>query len=371
MALTIVSVGHAQEWSGVTLGTPRFVATDVESVNWSDDGKCLGYTTSHAGTAAFGVFDLDADKGATLVTLAAGEEIASFDWLKAGKKGVLVVRGQAGGPYLSVTVLDAHESTARQVWTRKFNAGEEPTVEVQVSPLLAHALLTVSSASTRETWVLAAGGNTVVFSRDIATAEGQGQSFADWSKSGTALFSGPAVAGGATSFTLDLSKSDQKVRNGEETLVELAIDRSSTTSGGVTLLSNLPILSRFFIRMRPDIPEGATVLECVPSNGALRPVRFPGYFEPRPGRTDLPDVHSKLTPLSLGKAVAGSNALWLAPNDPQRQAKAERGLRPGDPSTGILVSAQADSWWPAPEFRAIAFSWNKVLFVRTVTITGK
>ena len=151
------------------------------------------------------------------------------------------------------------------------------------------------------------------------------------------------------------------------------IELSGTLEKRVPFLSKLPILSRLFLRVRPEIPAGTTVLECVPSNGALRSVRFPGYYVPKPDAAARPEVHAKLTKLTLGRSVAGSNALWLTPRGPAQDelADGEPPRPPVEPETGVLVSAQADAWWPAPSFQAIAFEWNGAVFVRTVANVGK
>lgn len=374
LASSLVVLGHAQEWTGASLGKPQYVAPEVESVVWSEDGRCLAYTSRKGDSVVVGVFDLESGKTGEVVKIPAGDVVSSLDWLRSGKKAVLVVKGTTGGPNVRVLVLDAQENVAKQVWNRAFKAGEDPNVAVEVSPLLAHALITVATGAGSETWVLTAGANTVVFSRDIAQAQGQGHQFADWSSSGTAVFSNAASSGVAHVMNLKISGGNLKADQFEITLgdVQAAPAKEGHRSGSssrVNFLSNIPILNRFFLRMRPEIPAGATVLECVPSNGALRPVRFSGYYEPRAPSPDRPDVRSKLTPLTLGKAVAGSNALWLTPVDPNGAVQ-EEGTPVQDPPTGVLVSAQADAWWPSPSLNAIAFSWNGVVFVRSVTMAG-
>ena len=389
LALAVLSgcLAYGQTPPDVTLGAPEFVAKNVKNVFWAVDGRTLAYTSETNNGLAIGVYDLDQKDGKIVYTLGKDDQIDTFDWLRMGKKAILVVRNKKDVTNMSVVVLDAHELTARQVWTHQYANDSEPSIDVDISPSLPHALLTLQAGKLTETWVLTLGASGVVFSRDIAAAEAQGQSFAGWSTGGTAIFG--SGAGQNDTFRLsgkDLNgakvqlegavnlvfKTKADTRQAAEIVLQAA-PATTTTTGGVPVLNEIPIISRFFLKMQPSIALGATCFECMPANGALRTVKFPGYFEEKPGPEGFPVAHTKLIRMVLGKSESPAQSLWLVTDEPQQEIVAEgQPARPAaEPKGGVLVSAQADSVWPSLYTRSIAFGWNGVLFVRTVKYGGK
>lgn len=381
MALAFAHLGLAQEQSSIKVGEPQFVAKKVTDVFWSNDGRSLAYVTETKQGKAVGVYDLDLGEGKIVAMLGEGATLQQVVWLNLGKKAVMVVETPKNGQSLAISVLDAHELTAKQLWSHNYEPKEGVGVSIEVSPSLPYALVTIAGAKASETWVLIQNAVGLVFSRDIAAAQTQGMGFAGWSKEGTAIFG--AGTGSSGAFTLLGAKGGEVTVSQPNAGSSTPVSDKATFEVALELDKNVPknLLGElslkldgraFFLRMRPNIDVGATVLECVPSNGALRQVRFTGYSDGIPGPEEYPMPWSKPHQLVMGKSKEGTSALWLVKELPRSEVPPEDGqvrapAALDEPDWGVLISAQADSVWPAPYTRAVAFTWNGALFVRSIT----
>ncbi len=347
------------------LGPVRFVAPEAEFVSWSPDGKGLAYSIVEQGgeTKAIGLYDLSAAKGQQVLQIGPNQKVTSQEWLY-GRTAMLVTLSEdiPGGSkpsvLLSVWALDATSFDARKLWSQEFLKEQEPTLEVDVSPVLPHALVTLQAAKTTSYYVVVQGAGGMVFSRDVTTAVGQGSGFAGWSVDGTALFS---TLASSDQFSAKISRAlgnavQDRLKSDEGQGVVFVLGDGRGDSGNrasVPIKLTLDSSSFKFIRIQPSIPMGSSVLECVPSNGALRTVRFRGYHESK----DNPPLSEKslFSPgeLKFSNSIAGTQSLWLTPNVK-------------NPTSGTLVAAQAERYWMAPNGQQVAYTYSGVLFVRSI-----
>ena len=375
MALSMSVAAMSQDMKSIALGPPQFVAKGVDSVHWAPNGRALLYVCDIDGQKEIGTFELTKDDGQRVLSLTKEDRIDSLNWLAGQKKAVLVVVRVTERPSVRILVVDTLSKTSKELWAHHYEPADLPGVTVDTSPVLDHALVTISSPKAEECWVLTNGANGVVFSRDVATARSQGSTFVGWTPTGTAVFataivgrgtvmSGPILGDIPVKVTVPGNQADPQIA-GEKYVVRLSLDSSEVSS---RTLSNGSL--NLIFRMTPVVQPGDTVLECVPANGALRSVRFPGYFAAKPVSDVYLVAHRQLHELKLGKTQASSNALWLVPMVPQTATtEGTTGLAEpltAVPKEGVLVSAQADGWWPSPQMQSVAFVWNGVLFVRSV-----
>ena len=373
----------AQSKIQVKVGPPEFVAKNVRNVTWSNDGRSLVYETSDSKGRKLGVYDLDGQDGKTVLDIPEGTDLDQIVWLNSGKKCLAVLKQRTTGTTVTVNLLDAHGLTARQVWTHTYGPKQAANVMIEPSPTLAHALLTVTGEKADEVWVLTLGGGSVVFSRDIQAAQMQGSSFAGWSQSGTAIF-GPGTKN--SEFVIDGKQGDIKADKQSDGVNVTAITISAVKlsldghSGVVESDGGLKSSLVFLARLRPNYETGASVLECMPANAALRQIKFQGYYADPLVDEPNAEIRSENQQLVMGKSKAGANSLWIVPQNlpPQDKAPAHTGIvvetpkrEVQKPEWGVLVSAQADQAWPAPQLTAVAFTWNGALFVRPVSVSDK
>jgi len=380
LVVTMTGFAFAQEASGIKLGKPQFVAKRVKEVFWAPNGRALAYTTETKDGLAIGVFDVDQDESKTVLTLYKGDKITNVEWLAGSKQALLVIQNDSGMTTLNISILDTVLQASRPLWSRQFDKEDSPSLGVDISPLLDHAIVTIATQKKHESWVLTNGASALVFSRDIAAAKEQGHSFSGWTSSGTATFGSLSGANEiAMTGTLnnaavtisDIEGSSETVRRTRtfEVMLSLENGTAASTVGGLNLS---------FRVMRVIMP-GESILECVPANGALRNVKFPGYFEAKPPPMLFPYAFPSNQELKLGRSQASANSLWLVPQIvAQPQTVAAEATPSSDvtalvavPKEGILVSAQADAWWPSPYTRSVAFAWNGALFVRSVSYGSK
>lgn len=353
-----------QNRAPISLGAPQLVAKKVQSVFWSDDGKSLIYLQEMKQGLGVGVYDLDSEDGRVVSTLPEGTVIDQVQWLSVGKRAISVTRTAKETLTLSVLAIDAHALTSAQIWTRTFAPETDASIQISVSPSRPHALLTVYKDKDKEPWVLLQNGTSLVFSRDIVSAQKDGMDFAGWSKDGTALF-GPNTA---PSFTFEVDPKTTAVKDPEGQPTE----NGNQVNFSISTLEIRLDRFKFIGRVQPNYPQGSAVQECMPTNGALRQIRFDGYYNFESDSGNAASTREVPQLLVLGKAKEGTKALWLVPLSPPAKAQSPEVAvlekAEGEPEWAVLVSAQADEVWAAPGMKSVAFTWNGALFVRPVKL---
>ncbi|HVT13689.1 MAG TPA: hypothetical protein VHE55_15600 [Fimbriimonadaceae bacterium] len=321
------------QWAGRTysLGPSKMIATSVEDAVWAPDGADIAYIgRSETGTRV-GLFDLKRDKGAVVASLGPNEKLEQTVWLNAGHKLLLVVRQPVEGrekptDLLTVKVADAIDLRTESLWSKEFAGAENATLEINPSPSLCHALVTVRAQNSQTYLVVTESAKSLVVSTDIAEAVKEGRQMEGWSIYGTAMFG-------------DAAQTSENTGREETLRIEYALLRAEQAS----------------VAQQRSVTPDEYALEVVPTNGVLRQVRFPGYFQPIPSNVEWLQPYFQQSTLTLGQSSAAIRSFWLVL---QKEVKA--------PSQGILVSAQADGGWMSPSGKDVAFTCHHTLFTRPI-----
>jgi hypothetical protein len=360
LGLVVVPLlGHAQQGAlqvagkRVELGEPKAVAVGVTEAFWKPDGRAIAFYADDADGHYLGVFDQDSGKAKDLLRLAPGMQIHYEAWLPQRPIYLVVtsrpVAGRAARRW-SVTALDAAAMTSRDVWSAEYGAEEEIGIEVDASPSLDHAIVTVTDSTGRVPVVVLNGATNAVLSRDLALAWEQGAEFAGWSADGTAYFTAPKPAPTANELTTILTQQQGGV-------VELQLKVSAEET-----LSSVPIIG-FLLKFKPTAPEAGTpVYELMPGNAALRPVLSRGpYVGPKTWPHVVYPVSEETVAVSRDRRD-GTGALWLVHLTGEE----------GDPygKDGLLIATSASRFWMCDDGNWIAYESGGALFVRRISYGG-
>lgn len=338
LAVAIAWVVQAQ-----TLQPARFVVPKASEVTWNPDEKYLGhlFRNSAGHVDQIGIYDVVNDRGKVLLSPAADQDTEQIEWL-AGRPVELVstvepVSGRDKPTIVrAVWALDGSDMTAKKLWAREYGKDEETSLSIDASPSLTHALVTLNSKMGTSYFVVTLGAGGMVFSPDATQATKKGHSFVGWSVDGTAMFGNAAA--NPNQFS--------------QLLLQALNERAQVRLDGQ---DNLTFKINFVLSARPksNAEIGSPIYELMPSNGALRQIRFRGDWPDDPPvvrKNNLVPHDEKLT---FKQSTGGAKSLWLAPNIK-------------NPQEGELVAAQAEEGWLAPHGGTVAFTVNGVLFVRRV-----
>lgn len=321
-----------------SLGRARFVAEGVDQVLWSPDGADIAYTLKDPEDKGIrvGLFDLRKGSGKVVAYYGDNEKLEHLEWLNGGHKILLVSRRDVTDrstptEALTIRVADAEDARSEQLWSSEFPSDRHASVEIDPSPSLAHALITVQSGQEKNYYVLTLEAKAIVPSSDLAEAVKEGQERAGWSVHGTALFTAEDPAPARAGANPNAGARDVVSKN----MTQLA--RAS-----------------FAISDRSPLRSGDVALECMPTNGVLRTVHFPGLFQHTDPFNVLFAVKLQSDEVRLGSSTQTIQSAWLVP--------ANKAQEP----VGLLVCAQCEGAWQSPNGRAIAYKTEGLLLIKTI-----
>ncbi|HRK20994.1 MAG TPA: hypothetical protein PLX06_04270 [Fimbriimonadaceae bacterium] len=357
LALTQGPIGLQLGGRTVQLGETLPVAVGVKDVSWEPNGRALMYDAVDVDGYVQGLFRTSDGKGKMVLRHSAGTQFHDWKWLPKKLAVVEIVSREVAGTgkkRWSVYLLDAQNLTAREMLGLEYPKDEEMSLDFELSPTRDHGLLTVRDAKGERTYVLLDNGTSLVLSADVTQAKSQGAAFAGWSADGTAYFS----AAGSTHSSTILDKAI--VNEGGQVSIQLMIG-DKMRSRGFEVLGDLPLLGRLFLRAKPIAPElGIPVLEVMPWNGGLRPVRSRGPFEETSFSPPAYEPKPEAALVTATGLRGEANSLWLVPE------LIEEG-RPR-PQGGLLVAAEAGQSWMPTIRNWIAYETAGALFVRAITL---
>ena len=334
-----------------TLSKPLFVAEKANEINWNHTGKFLGFAHRNENNHvdSIGVFDLTKESGKVLLQLDAKQTDESRCWLVGGPYELVAISEPSEGAAkpstrLTVLSLDAAKMTVRKLWTAEIENSQKPSITIDPSPLIPHALVKVRTVGRDAYFTVTPQAAAMVISNDVSEARAQGNDFAGWSSDGTALFgpspeSAESVASRFNSVSDQLSTGDVK---GELYL-----------SSQIARIDRIAMYTSIKVRPRPNFEPGSAVLEMLPNNGVLRSVRFNGYFPEEKQSKNVDAVVKRDDRLKFMESESGTQSLWLTRN--RKDAK-----------QGLLIASQAEEAWLEPHDRSVAFLTYGVLFVRKI-----
>lgn len=323
------------------------VAVDVgvRTVAWNSTGSALLYTKDDSEGIGLGVYAAGQREGKVLLHVAPGDRYETQWFDGAPVVAAIVYRRleSEGGDRMAAEVhlLDAKTLREKLVFRRFYEAKVPVEIDVDPSPSLVHAIFRLRENQTQHHLVLPLSGNPLVSAPDLDRAVAEGYSGPVWSVDGTATYAKGLAPIQNTGLLFDPATGQAQLK------VSVVLDKKAP------ILGDLPLLGKFFVARKPAPPVGAPVLEVMPANGALRPVRFRGEWE-----SESPDdrplaLQDMPAALQFGISRGEARSLWLTAGEDR-------------PNAGVMIAPHADRSWLAPRNRAVAYLADGALFVRAI-----
>lgn len=355
------SASFAQQSKGLELGDAKAIDIHASEVTWHPNGLSFLYNRETEDGRSLGTYCLDKKEGKALLPLDKDETYDVY-WLSNSNSAIVVLSVKATGTQqpstrIRMVLVDATLQTTKPLYNETFENKSLPSVDVDQSPLLRHAIVTLRNTTGVRHMVLCLGDARLVDAPDLDRAEKEGLSGPSWSVDGTAIYSNsPArsLLGSkivVNDALLDSQKAtDQTSSQSKEELRQITLDVVEVK--GLLVSSSSGKEFRFKI-MPPTPATGANVLELMPSNAVLRPVRFRGPWQPvNSGREPLIPRNQSVV-LQFDRSNAQDNSVWI-----------KRGTQAGTPAT--LLGVHVSQTWLSPNQNAVAYLIDGALFVRTI-----
>jgi hypothetical protein len=339
-ALAIVATCVTARAQIPRLGSATAVDVRVKSIEWHPAGRALSYIREGDRTDSLGVYVLGAKEGTVLLTFDKDDTIETRWFPEQQALVAMVFHNTASSSTVTATLIDAKSRVAHSLFTEAYDRSKTFKVDFFNSPSQLHAIFRINEDNAVKHLVLPAGAHRVIASPDLDQANAEGRHDPIWSVDGTAIFSGGSEDSNANKYS--------------ESYWRTATETSKQGEGKVPILGDLPVIGRMFWARTPVPETGSNVLELMPSNAVLRPVRFRGPFESvGPPKTAM-ETKSHPVELRFGPSKGSANSLWL-----------------GQESDSVLVAAHADEGWLSPWTRSIAYLTDGALFFRSIGTTAE
>ncbi|MBI1331921.1 MAG: hypothetical protein GC165_03480 [Armatimonadetes bacterium] len=363
IALVVLAAFSAAAFSQndpVTLGDAVPVDVHVQDADWNPNGHSLIYTRKDEDGQSLGAFMLDKYEGKSLLKLTQGQTYR-ITWLSGSDAAVVVVHGPSpDNPnaeskdksiQIQMFVVDANLQSAKRILDETYDAKQLPAIDVDASPLLKHAIITMRLGKETRHLVITPGGD-LLKSADLDRAEQEGLTGPTWSIDGTAIYSN-AQFSGKTQYLV--AKTGQAVQDSSgqqaKEITVRAVQGEALTA--VAADSTALKLSIEFRRAVPMPETNSPVFELMPSNASLRPVRFRGPFESKPRNRPVLTPRTKSIVLQYEQSDAQDSSVWI-----------KRGTEKNSPAT--LLAVHASRTWMSRDQNAVAYIIDGALFVRTI-----
>ncbi len=380
MLLGLCVNGFAQ-LGQVTLGKAMPIDIHVVEAKWQPAGQALIYKREEESGFSLGIYGIGHREGKVVIPIQK-EDTWDTNWLADSNSALVVVRGPAKkatakSTQIRIYLVDGKTQSARQFFDQTYEDKAVPSVEVETSPGLKHAIVTFRSTPDSKTkgaitsthMVLTSGGGSFVASLDLDKAEKEGLSGPNWSLDGTAIYSSlpqnqfrvlsrndKAVAGdkvGTISVTNDGAQTISEIKLVVATAATNAEVTGVLSGSGREEALTLNFVNGIF-KITPPMPKtGTSVLELMPTNPILRPVRFRGPWvnSARPPSKIVNQNQSIV--LHYDQSNAQDNSVWLT-----------TGPEKGSPAT--LVAVHASETWLSDSKTGIAYLIDGALFFRSI-----
>lgn len=321
--LALVAVGFAGLATAgqgeIQLGKAVAVDILVRDADWHPDGKTLIYSRTEEKGIGLGIYSLNQFEGKVVVHLEEGETFKAVWLAKSESALVVIATPRPTGTNVRAILVDGATQTAKPVLTQAFE-GKDLAMSINASPTLRHAIVTIRNSGETKNFVLGTEKDEMSSAPDIDRVMNEGLRPV-WSVDGTAIYT-QANAG------TEIAPNDT---------FEFASMRQSRSPVSI-----------------PAPAVGANVMELMPTNAVLRPVRFRGAFEPKlRGKPPLIPRNQPVR-VQFDRSNAQDNSIWL-----------KRGTESGTPAT--LVAVHASQVWISPQETAIAYAIDKALYIRTIS----
>jgi len=352
----------------------------VEST-WQPAGQALIYKREEEFGFSLGIYGVGHREGKVVIPIQK-EDTWDTNWLADSNSALVVVRGPAKkattkSTQIRIFLVDGRTQTARQFFDQTYDDKAVPSVEVEASPGLKHAIVTFRSMPDSKTkgamnsthMVLTAGGGSFIASPDLDKAEKDGLSGPNWSLDGTAIYSNlpqnrfRVLSGNDKAVAGDKVGTIAVTNDGAQTIseIKLVVATAATNAEVTGVLSGTgreEALTLNFVggifKIAPPMPKtGTSVLELMPANPILRPVRFRGpWVTSALTQSKIVNQNQSIV-LHYDQSNAQDNSVWLT-NGPEK----------GSPAT--LVAVHASDTWLSERKNSIAYLIDGALFFRSI-----
>lgn len=348
----LVSVGFGQQSPDIRLGKAIPIEVQVSEAEWSPDGQAIMYSRKSEKGTELGIYAKGQYEGKVVVNVPKGDTY-QWTWLGGSKSGVVVVTkevkdGKAPTKQIRIFLVEGETQSAKQIFSDLLDSKRALGVTVNASPLLKHAIFSIYAEKESKSYVLCVGRGDLVSAPDIDRAQGKSL-FPCWTVDGTAVYAkleghrpGPGQR-----WTYPVESLRIGIMPG--LINSVAIINPAPVGFQEGVPGYLFALSRY----SPTPANDSNVLELMPSNAVLRPVRFRGlYVKPPVGANPLNSKEQAIM-VQFDKSNAQDNSVWL-----------KRGIEKGTPAT--LVALHASDTWLAPKEDAVAYLIDGALFIRPI-----
>lgn len=377
---TVLASGFAQQ-PVPQLSEPKPFDFNVTSLQWHPNGDALVYTKKTKDGFAVGVYRTGQDEGQAVIPIKKGDRHQTV-WLAGTKHAICsVTRSEVEGANkisrIQVYLINSESQTSALLLDRPYAAEENPSVFLDASPKLLHAIVQIfTGAKNKEAksdyYVLKTNGQDLSPSPDLNAAAKQGLSGPTWSIDGTAVYAaqpgGKAISGAPFSVSNDVvevsGRGNGEVGGTGEAVITLRarevkgqevalISLAKNGEAGELILDTGSLFTATFRAVPPAPAVGANVMELMPQNGSLRSVKFRGPWNQATNSDPVLAPRDHQISIEYGKSRAQSKSIWLT--SPDKNA-----------ATGTLISANATKAWLAPYTRAVAYLSDGALFLREI-----
>ncbi len=358
----VASASFAQQAKEIELGAAKAIDVQASEVTWHPNGLAFLYNRETDEGRSLGTYCLDKKEGKTLLPLDKDETYDVY-WLANSNSAIVVLSVKATGTQqpstrIRMVLVDATLQTVKPLFNETFEDKTLPSVDVDQSPSLRHAIVTLRNKSGVRHMVLCVGDARLVDSPDLDRAEKEGLSGPSWSLDGTAIFSnsgGRNLSGSKVVLSgiqvAGSSGGDGATGQSKEEERQITLDVVEVKG---LLVSDAATGKNLRFKIMPATPAtGSNVFELMPSNAVLRPVRFRGPWQPvSVGREPLIPRNQPIV-LQFDRSNAQDNSVWI-----------KRGTEAGTPAK--FLGVHVSQTWLSPNQNAVAYLIDGALFVRTI-----
>ena len=366
----LYAIGFGQG-GAVTLGKAIPVDINVVEAEWQPAGRVLLYKREEEKGFSLGIYGVGHREGKVIVPIQKGDTWDT-NWLADSNSALLVVQspmgeGKTKSFLIRIFLVDGDFQSAQPLFSQTYAEKLLPSINVDCSPSLKHAIVTLRNSEGSSHKVLCLGGGSFTNAPDLDRAEKEGLSGPNWSVDGTAIYSNlpqpkfrvlsdtsvvkSSDKVGTVSITDDTKQTTEEIRF----VIATSADKDSGTSSGNISEGSLTLnFVGGTFKIGPPLPKtGTSVLELMTANPILRPVRFRGPWVNLAAVTSKVVNRNQSIVLYYDQSNAQDNSVWLT-----------AGPEKGSPAT--LVAVHVSETWLSEQKNSIAYLIDGALFFRSI-----
>ena len=352
----------------ISLGDAMPIDHHVVDVEWQPEGHVLVYQRQEDKSFGLGVYEPGKFEGKVVLPLEKSDTYET-NWLADSNSALVVVRGVGAKPKsiaARIYLIEGDTQSAKLLFSDVYDEKSVPSIEVNTSPGLKHAIVTFRSQQGVFHKVLTLGGGNITDAPDLDRAEKEGLSGPSWSLDGTAIYAPKQSlsqtklkAEQAMAYELQERRAQQDSDNQKIAAANQGVsDVRFTTLVSDEEATKMKLMTERYTvlklrRYTPSPNVGSDVLELMPANPILRPIRFRGPWVYADKATSKVRPKTQSIVLKFDQSNAQDNCVWLT-----------RGNEKGAPAA--VVAVHVTDTWLASTKNGVAYTIDGALFYRAV-----